>query len=469
MKKFELISLIVTLLFVRASFAQPVVHNYGSAGSDEYASIVAHPNGGFVAVGTTGGEVGSQTDVYLSKLNASLDCEWTFNIGGIGIERGNDVAVAADGSIYFCGMVLSNSITGYKNLVGKVDLDGNLLWSQEFGEGVWDEARNLLIDDLGNIWVTTNSFFPSGEELVVLYSLNETGGISAPIILESTGVNSNAALEYYSGELYVLNNHDEGTYANYSVLKLDAAGSTLQSFVVPGWGVQGHDLQVWSYGVFVVGEFLNGALRNPYTCAFNLDGTVNTETYNVFNFNMWYNAAHSNSEGYTLAGETTDFGFGEQEWVIHRANVLGQYAGGGTVGTNKFEVCNDLLIVNDTVYLVGSSNGFQLNKQQQATVYRNESVVLSALDPSSLNNDCFYVGTEDLIAEESLSFNSIGNNVFQASRQTNNLNVQVYSIDGKLTFSHSGSNEFQVNASPGIYFLVFQSERQSGVQKISIR
>ena len=90
MKKFELISLIVTLLFVRASFAQPVVHSYGSLGSDEYASIVTHPSGGFVTVGTTGGELGSQTDVYLSKMNASLDCEWTFNIGGIGIERGND-------------------------------------------------------------------------------------------------------------------------------------------------------------------------------------------------------------------------------------------------------------------------------------------------------------------------------------------------------------------------------------------
>jgi len=469
MKKFGFIFLIVTLLFVRASFAQPVVHNYGSLGSDEYASIVSHPSGGFVAVGTTGGEVGSQTDVYLSKLNAALECEWTFNIGGIGIERGNDVAVSLDGSIYFCGMVLSNSVTGYKNLVGKVDLDGNLLWSQEFGEGVWDEARNLLIDDLGNIWVATNSFFPSGEEMVVLYSLNETGGISAPIILESAGVNSNAALEYYNGEIYVLNNHSEGVNAHYSVNKIDAAGNVLQLFEVPGIGVQGHDLQVWSYGVFVVGEFLNGALRNPYTCAFNLDGTVNTETYNVFNFNMWYNAAHSNSEGYTLAGETTDFGFGEQEWVIHRANVLGQYAGGGTVGTNKFEVCNDLLVVNDTVYLVGSSNGFQLNKQQQATVYRNESVVLSALDPTSVNNDCFYVGTEDLIAEEHLSFNAIGNNVFQSSTQMNNLNVQVYSIDGKLIFSHSGSNEFQVNASPGIYFLAFKSEKQSGVQKISIR
>jgi hypothetical protein len=184
---------------------------------------------------------------------------------------------------------------------------------------------------------------------------------------------------------------------------------------------------------------------------------------------MWYNAVHSNSEGYTLAGETTDFGFGEQEWVLHRANVLGQYAGGGTVGTSKFEVCKDLLVVNDTVYLVGSSNGFQLNKQQQATVYRNESVVLSALDPTSVNNDCFYVGTEDLIAEENLSFSAIGNNVFQASIPVNKLNVQVYSIDGKLTFNHSGANEFQVNASPGIYFLVFQSEKQSGVQKISIR
>ena len=469
MKKFDFICLFVSLVLAQICAAQPVVHNYGSAGSDEYSSIAAYPDGGFVAVGTTGGEVGSQTDVYISKLDANLDCEWTFNIGGIGIERGNDVAVTSDGSIYFCGMVLSNSVTGYKNLVGKLDADGNLLWSQEFGEGVWDEARNMVIDDAGNIWVATNSFFPTGEELVVLYSLNESGGISSPIILESTGANSNAALEYYNNELYVLNNHDVGTYANYSVIKLDAVGNELQSFVVPGLGVQGHDLQVWNYGVFVAGEFLNGDLRNPYTCAFNLDGTVNTETYNVFNFNMWYNAVHSNSEGYTLAGETTDFGFGEQEWVLHRANVLGQYAGGGTVGTNKFEICKDLLVVNDTVYLVGSSNGFQLNRQQQATVYRNESVVLSALDPTSVNNDCFYVGTEDLVAEERFSFYTVGNNVFQSSMQVNNLKVQVYSTDGKLIFSHSGSNEFQVIASPGIYFLVFQSEKQSGVQKISIR
>ena len=276
-------------------------------------------------------------------------------------------------------------------------------------------------------------------------------------------------MEYYNNDFYILNNHDDGTSAHYDVKKFDYVGYVSQTYEVSGQGVLAHDLQVWNYGVFVAGEFLNGDLRNPYTCAFNLDGTVNTETYNVFNFNMWYNAAHSNSEGYTLAGETTDFGFGEQEWVLHRANVLGQYAGGGTVGTNKFEVCKDLLVVNDTVYLVGSSNGFQLNKQQQATVYRNESIVLSALDPTSVNNDCFYVGTEDLTAEENLSFYSVGNNVFQSSKQVNNLNVQVYSIDGKLTYSHSGSNEFQVNASPGIYFLVFQSEKHSGVQKISIR
>jgi hypothetical protein len=469
MKKIGFILFVVMLACNLQSWAQPVVHNYGSLGSDEYVSMVQYPTGGFVAVGTTGGEVGSQTDVYISKLNPSLDCEWTFNIGGIGIERGNDVAVYSDGSIYFCGMILSNSVTGYKNLVGKLDANGNILWSQEFGEGVWDEACNVLLDANGTVWVATNSYFPTGEEKVVLYSLNETGGISAPIEIESSGSNENAALEYYNNEIYILNNHDVSTYPHYSVKKVDNTGSLQQTYEVSGLGVLGHDLQVWNYGVFVAGEFLNGSLRNPYTCAFNLDGTVNTETYNNFNFNMWYNAVHSNSEGYTLAGETTDFGFGEQEWVLHRANVLGQYAGGGTVGTNKFEVCKDLLVVNDTVYLVGSSNGFQLNKQQQATVYRNESVVLSALDPTSVNNDCFYVGTEDLLVEESLSFIAIGNNFFQSSTQVNNLKVQLYSIDGKLTFSHSDSNEFQVNASPGIYFLVFQSEEQSGVQKISIR
>jgi len=469
MKKFEFIWLFILQVLAQMSMAQPVVHNYGSAGSEEYASIVAHPNGGFVAVGTTGGEMGSQTDVYISKLNENLDCEWTLNIGGIGIERGNDVAVYSDGSIYFCGMILSNSVTGYKNLVGKLDANGNLLWSQEFGEGVWDEARNVLLDANGTVWVATNSYFPTGEEKVVLYSLNETGGISAPIEIESLGSNKNAALEYYNNEIYILNNHDVSTYPHYSVKKVDNTGSLQQTYEVSGLGVLGHDLQVWNYGVFVAGEFLNGSLRNPYTCAFNLDGTVNTETYNNFNFNMWYNAVHSNSEGYTLAGETTDFGFGEQEWVLHRANVLGQYAGGGTVGTNKFEVCKDLLVVNDTVYLVGSSNGFQLNKQQQATIYRNESVVLSALDPTSVNNDCFYVGVEELDHIERLSFYSTGNNIFQSSIPVNALTVEVFGLDGKLVFAQSNVQSFELNAAPGIYCVVFQSEKYSGVQKIIIR
>jgi len=276
-------------------------------------------------------------------------------------------------------------------------------------------------------------------------------------------------LEYNNNDLYSLNNHDDGPSGHYDVKKLEDVGFVSQSYEVSGQGVIAHDLQVWNYGVFVAGEFLNGALRNPYTCAFNLDGTVNTETYNVFNFNMWYNAAHSNSEGYTLAGETTDFGFGEQEWVLHRANVLGQYAGGGTVGTNKFEVCKDLLVVNDTVYLVGSSNGFQLNKQQQATIYRNESVVLSALDPTSVNNDCFYVGVEELDHTERFSFYSTGNNIFQSSIPVNALTVEVFGLDGKLVFSQSNVQSFELNAAPGIYCVVFQSEKHTGVQKVIVR
>ena len=469
MKRLEFICLFVFLALAQMSIAQAVVHNYGSLGSDEYTSIVACPNGGFIAVGTTGSELGSQTDIYLSKLNALLDCEWTLNIGGIGIERGNDVVVAPDGSIYFCGMILSNSLAGYKNLVGKVDANGNLLWSQEFGEGVWDEARNIVMDGVGNILVATNSFFPSGEELVVLYSLSEAGALSAPMSIESAGVNSNVGLEYYNSELYVLNNHDELTNPHYSVRKIDSSGSLLQNFEVAGAGAHAHDMHVSANGVFIVGEFLNGVFRNSYSCAFHLDGTIDMEIFTFRDYNMWYKTVHSNSEGYTVAGESTDFGLGENEWILHRYDFQSQSNVGGTVGTSKFEYCYDLLVVNDTIYLVGSSNGFELNKQQQATVYRNESVVLSALDPTSVNNDCFFVGIEDLSIHESLSFYSIGNNVFQTSAVVNNLRVQVYSIDGKLTYSHTGLNSFELNEAPGIYFLAFQSEEYSGVQKIIIR
>jgi len=467
MKKFEFIFLFAAFLLAQITLAQPVVHNYGSPGSDDYASIVKYPTGGFIVVGTTGGELGSQTDVYLSKLNFSLDCEWTFNIGGMGIERGNDVVVSDDGSIYFCGMAMSNSALGYKNLVGKVDQYGNLLWSQEFGEGVWNEARNIVIDGSGNIVVSTNSFFPNGEELVVVYSLSENGDLSTPIIIETSGANTNMGLEYYNGDLYVLNNHEEVENDHYSVRRINSEGVIIQTYEVGG--VIAYDLEVSNNGILVVGEFLNGVLRNPYTCAFNFDGTVAKEVFAVIEFNIWYKAVSSNSEGYTLAGETTDFGWGQQDWLLHRADNLGQYVGGITVGTNKFEVCKDLLVVNDSVYLVGSSNGFQLNNQQQATVYLNETITLPIIDPSVVNNDCFYIGTSELIATENMTFNTIGNNIFQSSIPVNFLKAEVFAIDGKLIFSHKGSNTFEVQGAPGIYFLTFQSEKYSGVQKIIIR
>jgi hypothetical protein len=276
-------------------------------------------------------------------------------------------------------------------------------------------------------------------------------------------------LEYYNGELYVLNNHDELTSPHYSLRKIDSSGNVLQNFEAPGAGAQAHDIDVSANGVLIVGEFLNGVYRNSYSCAFLLDGTIDMEIFTVRDYNMWYKTAHSNSEGYTIAGETTDFGFGENEWILHRYDFQGEYNGGGTVGTNKFEYCKDILVVNDTVYLVGSSNGFELNKQQQATIYWYESITLADLIPIAVNHDCFYVGTEDLMAEETLSFNSIGNNVFQTSTQVQNLRVQVYSIDGKLTYSQMGLNTFELNEAPGIYFLAFQSEKYSGVQKIIIR
>jgi hypothetical protein len=110
-----------------------------------------------------------------------------------------------------------------------------------------------------------------------------------------------------------------------------------------------------------------------------------------------------------------------------------------------------------------------LNKQQQATIYRNESVVLSALDPTSVNNDCFYVGVEELDHTERFSFYSTGNNIFQSSIPVNALTVEVFGLDGKLVFSQSNVQSFELNAAPGIYCVVFQSEKHTGVQKVIVR
>jgi len=97
----------------------------------------------------------------------SLTPQWALQIGGIGDDRGIKVISDLNGNIYFAGIFEKKaivSINGIKDTIqskgyedvyfGKVNPDGQLLWSQRIGGKGSDSPTDLMIDRSGHVYLS---------------------------------------------------------------------------------------------------------------------------------------------------------------------------------------------------------------------------------------------------------------------------------------------------------------------------
>lgn len=111
--------------------------------------------------------VSSLEDVFVSKLNANGDFEWTKSMGGSADDRGSGVHADTAGNVWVCGMyeqtadfdpgsgtynlVSQGSIDGF---VCKLDSNGDFQAAASMGGSGLDWALDLETDDWGNLFVT---------------------------------------------------------------------------------------------------------------------------------------------------------------------------------------------------------------------------------------------------------------------------------------------------------------------------
>ena len=123
-------------------------------------------------VGPTSGAFPGQTasgeyDGFLRKFDLDGEAIWTRQFGTV--ETDTAIAVAADGAggVYAAGF-LRISLPGQRvgvvqnSLTHRFDEDGNNIWSQEFGTIDEDFATNVAVDSAGDIYVAgrTDGTFP---------------------------------------------------------------------------------------------------------------------------------------------------------------------------------------------------------------------------------------------------------------------------------------------------------------------
>lgn len=180
--------------------------------------------------------VSMQTEMFVSKLNASGDFVWAMAMGP---GEGSAIVFDHDHAIYSSGWTPS----GYPAMLNKLDSEGNLLWAKQLGGS---NGKAIAVDNHGNVYTTgvcfgTNDFDP-GQGVFTL-----------------TGSNSDAYIS-----------------------KLDSLGNFVWAGLLTGTS------QVWSNdiatdlndNIYTTGAFDGTADFDPSASVFNLSATAGN--YDIF-------------------------------------------------------------------------------------------------------------------------------------------------------------------------------------------
>jgi len=126
-----------------------------------FNSIIKTLDGGYFIGGSSG--VSITSEVFLVKLNSNGDTLWTKK-GGIGFSYGiaNEVIQLSDGTFIVTGSRFNNP--NQNAFISKLDINGNLIWTNEFGGSGNDFLKSVdTTSDGGFILCGSTSSFSQGQ------------------------------------------------------------------------------------------------------------------------------------------------------------------------------------------------------------------------------------------------------------------------------------------------------------------
>jgi len=153
--------------------------SYGGAGDDVAYSLVETFDGGYAIAGQTNSFGDKDVDVLLVKTNAYGNMEWNRTYGGADFEGAYSLVQLSDGGFALAGYSYMFAFGDRFNegLLVKTDFDGNLEWSQTYGNN-WGNSFESLVESSGGGFVLAgNSGSYNKESEFWLIKVNESGYI----------------------------------------------------------------------------------------------------------------------------------------------------------------------------------------------------------------------------------------------------------------------------------------------------
>lgn len=329
---------------------------YGGYGTETATGIRETSDGGYIIVGTCGSFGNGASDIYLLKVDADGEPQWSRTYGTLGVENGVGCQVLDDGFV-IAGSTSLGENGGYDMVLIRTDPEGLPLWERHYGTADWDlcNAVELMSDGflLGGVSYGTGSLV--GQAYMVRTDFDgaiqwsATSGGAAAVECFALAVDADDGFAVAGGATGM--DGDEDGY----IAKFDAAGEEVWSYEIGGDSADRFTGVVFAPdgGVIVNGRSHSQAsFEQIFVVGLSGDGAVGWEVYlgNTSDA-RGSGIANAHGTGYVITGLNT-LNLGEPDMIFTMLGAGGWFVSGNNYGNGNPAVGNAIIATTDGGYAI---------------------------------------------------------------------------------------------------------------------
>jgi arginine repressor len=304
----------------------------GGSSGDEAGSIIRSSDGGYIVAGRTSSFGAGSGDIYVVKLDSSGNVVWAKTIGGSSNDWAISITQSSDGGYVVAGSTWSFGAGSGDIYVVKLDSSGNIVWTKTIGGNSDDFARSIIqSSDGGYVVAGLTQSFGAGDWDMYVVKLDSSGNVIWTQTIGGSNYDEAKSIIQSNDGGYVVVGRTWSFGAGYGydfyVVKLDSSGNVVWTKTIGGGDSDDANSVIQSSdGGYVVAGSTRSFTEDVNIYVVKLDSSGNvvwTKTIGGSSNDVALSIIQSSDGGYVVAGWTSSFGAGEDDFYVVKLDANG--------------------------------------------------------------------------------------------------------------------------------------------------